>query len=571
MKRKLILTVFAMAILVCLFVIPAYAGEVVKPEWPSSVTVIEGMPEKATFGNDGKAGATSRVLMDDGKVYPAYYVCKDSTTLTFDFTNFSQYNAGNIVAIELPKGITTISDAYKNNKGSSPLTALQAIILPEGCVKITAYAFQKLTTIKYVELPSTLETIGSNVFDSCTGITDVYSKSTIIGEKMFYWCNNIKNLKLENTVEIRNHGFCPPSGVKLELDSLVLPDSVESIGTYAFARAKITDIVLPAKLTTVGSNVFNTCSQLVRAVVLGPTLGDAMFSQCTNLSTLVLTEKLVNVSQTSNPLNNVSSASFTTYYTGTDHERIKGLFAATKASRIVDATFYLYDTYEGSNKAYKFIYGCNLCTVAFGDAHVQPLDDGNCETAVVCSRCEAYEYKAALVHVSGEKLVYADFMKAGKLISGCTNDGCTVGTSVDVEAIFTYYGYSCTEEAIGGSYSMSQFYSVNTAALDAYKAFTGNSFEYGLVASGSANPLSYVEGKLEIADKSFTKGSETFAHDFFGIKINGMSSENLDKAIVFCAYVIDGDKVFYLDAGATASAVNGINYNDVLASLKEGE
>ena len=63
MKKKILLMATMIAALMCLFTVVISAAEV--PEW-SGITVVEGMSDKSTFGSDGTAGATSRVLMSDG-------------------------------------------------------------------------------------------------------------------------------------------------------------------------------------------------------------------------------------------------------------------------------------------------------------------------------------------------------------------------------------------------------------------------------------------------------------------------------------------------------------------------
>ena len=194
----------------------------------------------------------------------------------------------------------------------------------------------------------------------------------------------------------------------------------------------------------------------------------------------------------------------------------------------------------------------------------------NCTASTICLMCNK-ELVAGIKHTLDTVAVFENYMAQGKVLSTCINDGCEYSVVTQaLDAIFVYYGYSCTEEAIGGGYSMSQFYGINKEAMGAYTAYTGKSFVYGLVASGVANPLEYKDGELNVATKAFVKEGETFAHDFFGIKINGMTEENLDKAIVFCAYVVDGDDVYYLDNDVTVSEIGGISYDNVLASLNGG-
>ena len=108
--KKLGFILVLIALFVCALAVTVSAAEI--PEW-TEVTVLEGMTDKATFGADGTAGATSRVLMSDGKTYPAYYIFKNSTTLGIDFTEINKkgvtYAQKNVVRVEIPNGITTLS------------------------------------------------------------------------------------------------------------------------------------------------------------------------------------------------------------------------------------------------------------------------------------------------------------------------------------------------------------------------------------------------------------------------------------------------------------------------------
>ena len=148
----------------------------------------------------------------------------------------------------------------------------------------------------------------------------------------------------------------------------------------------------------------------------------------------------------------------------------------------------------------------------------------------------------------------------------CTRSGCgeSVVTST-IAPIFTYQGYSCTEVAINGKYSMSQFFKLDDNALAQYKEKTGTTFEYGLVASVSANPLAQENEDLIASGKTIIAPSSSFAHDLFGVGLNGITTEQQKATLLsFCAYVVDGGEVFYLDNGETVKTVSQKSFNDVL-------
>ena len=52
-------------------------------------------------------------------------------------------------------------------------------------------------------------------------------------------------------------------------------------------------------------------------------------------------------------------------------------------------------------------------------------------------------------------------------------------------------------------------------------------------------------------------------HDYFEIKISIITDEHKATKLAFCAYVIDGEEVFYLDDNATKTALTGKSYNDL--------
>ena len=135
---------FAMAVLLVLaLAFAATAAEI--PEW-TEVTRVEGMADKTAFGTDGTSGSVSRVLMSDGKTYPAYYICKDSSTLAIDYKEINKvlgtsYSAQSVVRLEVPVGVTaTAEQTFKTDKGYKSLVT---IVLPEGLTNVAAYLFIK--------------------------------------------------------------------------------------------------------------------------------------------------------------------------------------------------------------------------------------------------------------------------------------------------------------------------------------------------------------------------------------------------------------------------------------------
>ena len=632
MKRKLLLAFAISALLMLVFAISIFAAEI--PEW-TEITEVDGMPDKSVFGTDGTSGATSRVLMSDGITYPAYYICKNSTSLGFSYSDLSSksgktYAAKDVVRLEvpngvistpqavlkaangytslltvslpegfttlnsytfygstdypsalitvtfpttlktmgqkefldcialeeliIPEGVTTIPLDFAKNATSlkkvvlpSTVTTINeaafrscdlsdGIVIPEGCTTIGQYAF-KGSGLKSIVVPSTITSIGVDAFRECSSLTYVNCKCDTLAKNMFYACPNIETVILENTVTISDYAFCNPNGGTTNISTLVLPEGLTSIGAYAFTRNALTEIVLPSTLTTVGSNVFIGSTQLKRVVVLGSIIGTQMFQNCSNLNELVLTE---NITTMNNQCIGGTSSSFTTYYTGTDFDRIRTLGVATGADRFNTSktTYCTYDDYVNKNYTAKtclFVYDCILCDVAFDGIHTNPGDDGDCTTALICSMCNEYTIREALSHISSERLTYTSFMKEGEYYVGCTNEGCEHGSAEKLEPLFTCFGYS-TPEYEGGAVALGYF--VNHKAIERYEELSGNTVKYGLYAAvkETLGDNDIIDSNGNASAGAIKAGFENSAYSNLFIKMFGFGDKK-DAEFTIGAYV----------------------------------
>lgn len=592
MKKKILLMATMIAALMCLFTVVISAAEV--PEW-SGITVVEGMSDKSTFGSDGTAGATSRVLMSDGMTYPAYYICANSSTLGINFSELNSktgksYAAANVIRIEIPKGTVTVTEALRLSKGYEALLtvvipegvttindyAFRAsnivgeLVIPEGCTKIGSYAFKE-TDISKVTLPSTLTTIGASAFEICHSLVEVYSNAPKIGRSMFYDCDELQKITLNNVIEIGESAFCNPNGGISKVDSLVLPEGLTTIGSYAFTRMQITSLVLPSTLTNIGNSVFTGSTTLKKLVVLGTTLGGSMFSGCSALNELVFTENFTTFEN--GALGTASENDFTTYYTGTDHERIKAICSST--SRFSKATYCSYENYLSGNykkTTYMVIYDLNLCVAAFEGVHTEPQDDGDCTTALVCSMCKEHTFKEAKEHKNGERLDYTSFAESGVHYVGCINDGCAFGTTEEQSAIFTCLGYSCPENGNG---QITIGYKVNGELVDKYEKINGREVKFGLFVV-SQEKLG--DGEIFGSDGSASSGvlsveTSSFNFDIFTLKIVGFTEANGDAKIAMGAYVAvtddDATAYSYLQPNEPkeGESYSFVSYNELIKTL----
>ncbi|HJI60585.1 MAG TPA: leucine-rich repeat domain-containing protein [Ruminococcus bromii] len=118
--------------------------------------------------------------------------------------------------------------------------------------------------ITEVTIPSSIKQIEDYAFSSCHSLTKVNLSEglEILNNSVFFNCSELREIKLPSTLkEIGPSAF---SGAAL--NNVVLPDSgkLTKIDEYAFYQSReLTDITIPACITSIPDNVFAECSKEV--------------------------------------------------------------------------------------------------------------------------------------------------------------------------------------------------------------------------------------------------------------------------------------------------------------------
>lgn len=142
--------------------------------------------------------------------------------------------------------------------------------------KIPTYAFatEISTNINYVKLtsikiPASVVDIGENAFHKCFNLTEIIVDS---GNEHYSSEEGI----LFNKNRTLLHSYPSAEG------KFVIPSTVINIEAYACFYTKLTDITIPASVTSIGGSSFSGCSSTLKCVTVlattPPTAGDVIFS-----------------------------------------------------------------------------------------------------------------------------------------------------------------------------------------------------------------------------------------------------------------------------------------------------
>lgn len=195
---------------------------------------------------------------------------------------------------------------YKlNDDGSAIITrysgSAAALTIPSSLdghtvKQIDSYAFEKNTTLTSVSIPETVTELEYYAFKGCTSLTAVTIPSGLtsagsLGSGAFSGCSALTTVQFGSGLASIPGALFEGTGLK----TVTLPESVTSIGSWAFANcAKLEQVSFPAGLTSIDLSAFENCTALT-AVTLPKRLtelGSAVFKNCSALKSVWIPKSL---------------------------------------------------------------------------------------------------------------------------------------------------------------------------------------------------------------------------------------------------------------------------------------
>ena len=192
----------------------------------------------------------------------------------------------------IPKG--KVAEVTINSNKYSGSVDIPASITYNGTVYnvegIGSSAFDNCSDLTSVTIPNSVTRIGVGAFSHCTGLISVHISD------IDAWCKIAFSDSSSNPLSYAHHLYLGEE----EITDLVIPNSVTSIGNYAFrACSGLTSVTIPNSVTSIGGYAFSWCSGLT-SVTIGnsvTSIGNSAFENCSSLTSVTIGNSVTSIGE----------------------------------------------------------------------------------------------------------------------------------------------------------------------------------------------------------------------------------------------------------------------------------
>ena len=211
--------------------------------------------------------------------------------------------------VAIPEEVTYMNRTRKvtsiGDRAFTTCPGLTSITIPNSVTSIGSEAFAGCSGLTSVTIPNSVTSIGDYAFYSCYGLTSVTIPNSVtsMGQYAFYNCSGLKKVIVKDIAAwcgIKFDGFNSNplyyakhiySDEDTEITNLIIPNSVTSIGNYAFQNCSgLTSITIPNSVTSIGVYAFYGCTRLTSITIPNSvtSIGNYAFQYCSGLTSVTI-------------------------------------------------------------------------------------------------------------------------------------------------------------------------------------------------------------------------------------------------------------------------------------------
>ena len=241
---------------------------------------------EVTYGLNGGLGDYYRgdVVIPDSIIYDGvicyvtsigqntFYKSPDLTSVTIgnrvtSIGDYAFYRCPDLTSVTIGNRVTSIGDYVFNG-----CELLDSITIPNSVTTIGNYTFSDCNSLKSITVGNNVTFIGKETFGGCNDLTTVHIQD------LNSWCNIEFFDVTSNPLTFAHNIYLNGK----ELHDLTIPNTVTSIGDYAFCSCY--------NLTSIGKQTFSGCSGLTSIIIPNSviSIGDFAFSYCQELTSITI-------------------------------------------------------------------------------------------------------------------------------------------------------------------------------------------------------------------------------------------------------------------------------------------
>ncbi len=296
----------------------------------------------------------------------AFSYCHKLTTINIpnsvtSIGRYAFYYCPNLLPVNIPSTVTSIGEnafynvrhiEYHGEATGAPWGAyVMNGVVEDGFV----YLSEARDTLAFyignegsVTIASTVtaignEAFGANYFDNCKSLTSIYIPNSVetIGEYAFYYCGQLDTVSIGSGItSINTTAFSGDTIMYLYYNSTV-------VGSQYFGE-NVNKVVLGDAVTTIGTQAFQWCETLT-SVTIGSgvsTIGNYAFYNCIGLDSIVIPDAVTSIGQNAfygcalhtlivgNGLTNIGSNAFSNFVTYLNYNCPADIVSAVRSSNL---------------------------------------------------------------------------------------------------------------------------------------------------------------------------------------------------------------------------------------------